>query len=57
MSSPREAELLSAAGYLCNAVENLRALGLSVLADDVERCITALEVEVFLTTLARRAGR
>jgi hypothetical protein len=57
MGSPREAELMSAAGYLCSAVENLRSLGLVALAEELDRYITVLEVEVFLDTLARRIRR
>lgn len=57
MGSAREAELLSAAGYLCSAVENLRAVGLLGLADEIDRCITVLEVEVFLNTVARSVQR
>lgn len=53
MGSTREAELLSAAGYLCSAVDNLRALGLLGLADEIDRYITVLEVEVFLDTVSR----
>ena len=57
MGSAREAELLSAAGYLCSAVENLRAIGLAGLADDLDRYITVLEVEVFLDTVSRSVRR
>jgi hypothetical protein len=57
MGSAREAELLSAAGYLCSAVENLRAIGLAGLADDLDRYITVLEVEVFLDTVSRSMQR
>lgn len=57
MGCAREAELLSAAGYLCSAVENLRALGLLGLADEIDRYITVLEVEVFLNTVARSVQR
>ncbi len=57
MGSAREAELLSAAGYLCSAVENLRAVGLLGLADEIDRCITVLEVEVFLDTVTRSVQR
>jgi hypothetical protein len=48
---------MSAAGYLCSAVENLRSLGLVALAEELDRYITVLEVEVFLDTLARRIRR
>lgn len=57
MGSAREAELLSAAGYLCSAVENLRAIGLAGLADDLDRYITMLEVEVFLDLVGRSVQR
>jgi hypothetical protein len=52
MGSARETELLSAAGYLCSAVENLRAIGLAGLADDLDRYITMLEIEMFLNTVS-----
>jgi hypothetical protein len=42
-----------AAGHLCSAVENLRALGLLALAEEIDRYITVLEVEVFLNNIAR----
>jgi hypothetical protein len=54
MGSAREAELLSAAGYLCSAVENLRAVGLLGLAEEIDRYITVLEVEAFLDMLTRK---
>jgi hypothetical protein len=57
MSIGREAELLSTAGYLCSAVENLRALGLFGLADEIDRYITVLEVEIFLNTVVRSLQR
>jgi hypothetical protein len=57
MGSAREAELLSAAGYLCSAVENLRAVGLSGLADELDRYIVVLEVEAFLNTVVRSVQR
>lgn len=57
MGSAREAELMSAAGYLCSAVENLRAVGLAGLAEELDRYITVLEVEVFLDTVARSVQR
>ena len=57
MGSTRDAELLSAAGYLCSAVENLRALGLLGLADEIDRYINVLEVELFLNTVARSLQR
>ena len=57
MATTREAELLSAAGYLCSAVDNLRAVGLSGLADEIERYLRVLEVEVFLDTVIRSVQR
>jgi hypothetical protein len=57
MGSVRDAELLSAAGYLCSAVENLRALGLLGLAEEIDRYITVLEVEVFLNSVLRSVQR
>ena len=57
MRSPREAELLSTAGYLCNAVDNLRSLGLSALADDIDQYIRMLEVEAFLDVVTRSLER
>jgi hypothetical protein len=57
MGSAREAELMSAAGYLCSAVENLRALGLAGLADEIDRYITVLEIEVFLHSITRSIQR
>lgn len=49
----REAELLSAAGYLCNAVENLRAIGLVEFAEELDRYVAMLDVELLLKTAAR----
>ena len=57
IGTARESELMSAAGYLCNAVENLRALGLSGLAEELDRYIAVLEVEAFLATVARSLQR
>ena len=57
MGTAREADLLSAAGYLCSAVENLRAIGLSGLADELDRYIIVLEVEAFLNTVVRSVQR
>jgi hypothetical protein len=57
MGSARDAELMSAAGYLCSAVDNLRALGLLGLAEEIDRYITVLEVEVFLDNVARSVQR
>jgi hypothetical protein len=52
MGTVREAELLSAAGYLCNAADNLRAVGLSTLADELEALIATLDVEIVLGMFA-----
>jgi hypothetical protein len=57
MGSARDAELLSAAGYLCSAVDNLRAVGLLGLAEEIDRYVTVLEVEIFLNTVARSVQR
>jgi hypothetical protein len=57
MGRARETELMSAAGYLCSAVENLRAVGLAGLAEELDRYITVLEVEAFLATVARTVQR
>lgn len=57
MATTREAELLSAASYLCSAVDNLQAVGLSGLADEIERYIRALEVEAFLDAVVRSVQR
>ena len=53
MGSTRESDLLSAAGYLCSAADNLRALGLCALADDLDHYVQMLDVEIFLDTVAR----
>jgi hypothetical protein len=47
----REAELLSAAGYLCSAADHLRALGLLGLASQIEAFIASLDVEILLTSV------
>ena len=57
IGTARESELMSAAGYLCSAVENLRAVGLSGLAEELDRYIAVLEVEAFLATVARSVQR
>ena len=58
MGSARDAaELLSAAGYLCSAVDNLRAVGLLALAEEIDRYVTVVEVEIFLNTVARSVQR
>ena len=49
MGIAREAVLLSAAGYLCSAAEDLRALGLGALADEVDAFIATIDLEVMLS--------
>jgi hypothetical protein len=51
MGITRESELLSAAGSLCSAADNLRALGLFTLADQLEAFLPLLDVEILLSTL------
>jgi len=46
-----ESDLLCAAGYLCNAAENLRAIGLLSLADEIESFIATLDAEILLRTV------
>ena len=41
-------QLLSATGYLCSAVDELRGTGLLDLADDVEKLIAILQLELLL---------
>jgi hypothetical protein len=48
-----ESELLSAAGSVCNAADRLRALGLQDLADQLEAFLAQLDVEIFLSSIAR----
>jgi hypothetical protein len=48
MGIAREAELLSAAGYLCSAAENLRAVGLMMLADELDAFIASIDLEILL---------
>lgn len=50
MGSVRGVELLSAAGYLCSAADNLRAVGLVMLADEIDAFIANLDVEILLST-------
>lgn len=52
MAILREDHLLGAAGYLCNAADNLRALGLLSLADEIESFIAMLEAEILLLSVA-----
>ena len=51
MEIVRENHLLSAAGYLCNAADNLRALGLLSLAAEIESFIAMLEAEILLLSV------
>jgi hypothetical protein len=51
MGIVREAELLSAAGYLCSAADNLRAIGLLMLADEIDAFVASLDVEILLGAL------
>ena len=53
MGSAREVELLSAAGHLCRAAEDLRAIGLLMLADKLDSFITLLDVEMLLDEFRR----
>jgi hypothetical protein len=46
-----ENHLLSAAGYLCNAADNLRALGFLSLAAEIESFIAMLETEILLLSV------
>ena len=48
MAPSREA-LLSAAGYLCTAADNLRALGMLTLADEIDAFILSIDLELLLS--------
>jgi hypothetical protein len=52
----RQAELLTAAGYLCSAADNLRAVGLPVLAAEIEAFIVSLERRLRAPELSARHG-
>ncbi len=52
MGIAREAELLSAAGYLCSAADNLRAVGLQTLADEIDAFIASIDLEILLGPLS-----
>jgi hypothetical protein len=52
MAIAREIELLSAAGSLCSAADRLRAIGLLMLADELERVIASIDVEILLGPLS-----
>ena len=51
MSIVCESDLLCAAGYLCSAADNLRAIGLVALAAEIEAFITMLDAEILLRTV------
>ena len=51
MSIVYESDLLCAAAYLCNAADNLRALGLVALAAELESFIATLDAEILLRTV------
>jgi len=51
MSIVCEADLLSAAGYLCNAADDLRAIGLFALAAQIDSFIAMLDAEILLRTV------
>jgi len=46
MASDFKANLLSAAGYLSCAVDDLRAAGLETLADEIDSFITSLDARI-----------
>ena len=48
MGIVRERDLLCAAGYLSNAADNLRAMGLVMLADEIDSFIAILDAEIVL---------
>jgi hypothetical protein len=48
MSVVRERDLLCAAGYLSNAADNLREMGLVTLADEIDSFIAMLDAEILL---------
>ena len=48
MAIVRERDLLCAAGYLSNAADNLRAMGLLTLADEIDAFIAMLDAEIVL---------
>lgn len=50
MGMARDADLLSAAGDLCSAADHLRAVGLVMLADEIDAFLATLEVEILLTS-------
>ncbi len=52
MAILRERDLLSAAGCLCRAADDLRAIGLLRLAEEIDSFIAMLDAEILLGTLA-----
>jgi|SoiMethySBSTD1v2_1073268.scaffolds.fasta_scaffold2890515_1 hypothetical protein len=52
MGIAREAELLTAAGFLCSAADNLRAVGLQMLADEIDAFIASIDLEILLGPLS-----
>jgi len=46
-----ESDLLCAAGYLCSAADNLRAIGLLALAAEIDSFIATLDAEILLRTV------
>jgi hypothetical protein len=52
MAIAHKAELLSAAGYLSGAADNLRAVGFLALADEIDKYIAMLDVEILLSSVA-----
>lgn len=53
MRMGRDVDLLSAAGDLCSAADRLRAVGLVMLAEEIDAVLATLEVEILLGTLVR----
>jgi hypothetical protein len=51
MTILREGDLLSAAGSLCRAADDLRAIGLLHLAEEIDSFIAMLDAEILLGTL------
>jgi hypothetical protein len=51
MSIVGESDLLCAAGYLCSAADNLRAVGLFGLAAEIESFIAMLDAEILLRSV------
>jgi hypothetical protein len=49
MGIARERDLLCAAGYLSDAADNLRAMGLVTLADEIDSFIAMLDIEILLS--------